>query len=266
VEALRRDIKPVVENAAVVEQNAAALLDAYRALPAQMEERFAPSWAELEPEITCQLADGAGYGGCWHSRITALPGEAANAGSVFSGRFRRSRIAPPASPRRFARLLPRPSRRAASGEPSRISSASGSGTVRALGAAGLFDPQSAIPNRKRKHDVSKCIYRWMEKSQNGSRKGCGFPNQEPDDYQECGRGSRSRGIRNRPAVAPAITVFDQREEQVVGKVREREGCGERKFARRAIRRGLAGDPIVEAGARKPSGGTVRAASSSASAS
>jgi hypothetical protein len=147
VEALRRDIKPVIENAAVTEQSVAALLDTYRALPGQMEEQFAPSWAKLEPEITCQLADGAGYGACWHSRITALLGEAANAGGVFTRkfpgfadsaagiakdvhRFTSKAVAPRGFWGTFKDLV-----------------GTGSGAVRALGAAGLFDQQIAIPKQ-----------------------------------------------------------------------------------------------------------------------
>lgn len=147
VDALRRDIKPAIENAAVTEQSAAALLDTYRTLPAQMGERFAPSWAKLEPEITCQLADGKGYGGCWHSRITALLGEAANAGGVFTRKFpafadstagiaqdvhkfTSKAVAPRGFWGTFKDLV-----------------GTGSGAVRALGAAGLFDQQVAIPKQ-----------------------------------------------------------------------------------------------------------------------
>jgi hypothetical protein len=147
VEALRQDIEPVIENAAVTEQSAVALLDTYRALPAQMGQQFAPSWAKLEPEITCQLAAGAGYGGCWHSRITALLGEAANAGGVFTKefpgfadsavgiakdihRFTSKAVAPRGFWGTFKDLV-----------------GTGSGAVRALGAAGLFDQQIAIPKQ-----------------------------------------------------------------------------------------------------------------------
>lgn len=87
VDALREEIRPAIENAAITEQSASALMDTYRALPSEMAERFAPSWEKIEPEITCRLADGAGYGGCWHSRVTALLGEAANAGGVFTKKF-----------------------------------------------------------------------------------------------------------------------------------------------------------------------------------
>jgi hypothetical protein len=147
VEALRRDIKPAVDNAAVTEQSAAALLDTYRTLPAQMGERFAPSWATLEPEITCRLQNGSGYGGCWHSRITALLGEAANAGGVFTKNFPKfsssatgiagdvhtftsKAVAPRGFWGTFKDLV-----------------GTGTGAVRALGAAGLFDQQIAIPKQ-----------------------------------------------------------------------------------------------------------------------
>ena len=112
-----------------------------------MGERLAPSWAKLEPEITCQLADGTGYGGCWHSRITALLGEAANAGGVFTRKFpafadstagiaqdvhkfTSKAVAPRGFWGTFKDLV-----------------GTGSGAVRALGAAGLFDQQIAIPRQ-----------------------------------------------------------------------------------------------------------------------
>jgi hypothetical protein len=145
VEGLREDIKPVIENAAVTERSAASLMDAYRALPAQMGERLAPSWARLEPEITCRFADGTGYGGCWHSRVTALLSEAANAGGVFTKKFpafadsatgiakdvhtfTSKAVAPRGFWGTFKDLV-----------------GTGSGAVRALGAAGLFDVQAARP-------------------------------------------------------------------------------------------------------------------------
>jgi hypothetical protein len=145
VEALRQDIKPVIANAAVTEESAAALMDTYRALPGQMGERFAPSWAKLEPEVTCQLADRSGYGGCWHARITALLGEAANAGGVFTKKFpafadsmagiaqdvhtfTSKAVAPRGFWGTFKDLV-----------------GTGSGAVRALGAAGLFDTQVTAP-------------------------------------------------------------------------------------------------------------------------
>ena len=79
--------KPVLENAAVTESSATQLLDTYRVMPSQLAAEFAPSWASLQPEITCRQANGTGYGGCWHSRITALMGEAANVGGVFTQKF-----------------------------------------------------------------------------------------------------------------------------------------------------------------------------------
>jgi hypothetical protein len=79
VEGRRQDIKPVIENAAATEQSAASLRDAYRALPAQMGERFGTSWAKLDPEIICRFAS-----------------------------FQRSRTALAASRRMLTRLLQRP--------------------------------------------------------------------------------------------------------------------------------------------------------------
>ena len=142
VEELRQDIKPVIENAAATEQSAASLMDSYRALPAELGDRLGPSWAKLEPEITCRFADGTGYGGCWHSRVTALLGEAANAGGVFTKKFpafadstadiakdvhifTSKAVAPRGLWGTFKDLV-----------------GIGSGTVRVLGAAGLFDIQA----------------------------------------------------------------------------------------------------------------------------
>ncbi len=63
------------------------LLGNYAALPAQLERKFQPSWLAIEPEITCRQIDGTGYGGCWHARVTALLGEAARTGGVFTQQF-----------------------------------------------------------------------------------------------------------------------------------------------------------------------------------
>jgi hypothetical protein len=147
LESLRQDLKPAIDNAAITEQSAAALLDAYSALPSQVSARVAPSWAKLEPEITCQLASGAGYGGCWHSRITAVLGEAANAGGVFTKKFpsfadsttgiaadihtfTSKAVAPRGFWGTFKDLV-----------------TTGSGVTRALGAAGLFEQQVVIPKQ-----------------------------------------------------------------------------------------------------------------------
>jgi len=48
---------------------------------------FRPAWLSLQPEITCRQLDGSGYGGCWHSRVTGLLGEALNVGGVFTQHF-----------------------------------------------------------------------------------------------------------------------------------------------------------------------------------
>jgi hypothetical protein len=94
IEEIRGDLKPVLENAASLENHASdtmsgvdKLTKAYAALPARVGAAVAPSWAALEPEITCRHADGSGYGTCWHSRTTALLGEAANVGGVFTQQF-----------------------------------------------------------------------------------------------------------------------------------------------------------------------------------
>jgi hypothetical protein len=67
--------------------HANALLDAYAALPDRVGAEVSPAWLSLKPEITCRTLEGDGYGGCWHSRITALMSEAANVGGVFTKQF-----------------------------------------------------------------------------------------------------------------------------------------------------------------------------------
>jgi hypothetical protein len=86
IEAARAEgVQPVLSAMAgsVVKIGAAA--DTYAALPSQLAT--SPAWLSLQPEITCRQLDGTGYGGCWHSRITALMGEAARVGGVFTQRF-----------------------------------------------------------------------------------------------------------------------------------------------------------------------------------
>jgi hypothetical protein len=147
LESLRQDWRPALQNASAAERSATALLDAYSALPAQFSRRMAPSWDKLEPEITCRLASGAGYGGCWHARVTAVLGEAANAGGVFTRTFpsfagsatgiasdvhlfTSKAVAPRGFWGTFKDLI-----------------TTGSGVTRALGAAGLFDEQVTIPRQ-----------------------------------------------------------------------------------------------------------------------
>ena len=77
---LRGDLQPVLANTALLEAN-------YAALPGQLGEVLKPSWTKVDPEITCQQADGTGYGGCWHARVTALLGESARAGGIFVQHF-----------------------------------------------------------------------------------------------------------------------------------------------------------------------------------
>ncbi len=147
LESLRKDLQPAIENAALTEQSATALLDTYRALPRQVGERLAPSWAKLEPEVTCQLANGSGYGGCWHSRVTAVLGEAANAGGVFTRKFPAfadSTTGIAADIHTFTSKAVAP--RGFWGTFKDFVS-TGSGVTRALGAAGVFDQQVAIPKQ-----------------------------------------------------------------------------------------------------------------------
>lgn len=147
VDAVRQDLRPAIENAAMAEGRASALMDTYRALPSELAEQLAPSWAKLQPEVTCQLADGAGYGGCWHSRVTALLGEAANAGGVFTHKFpafadSATGIAQDIHTFTSRAVAPR-------GFWGTFKDLVGttSGVTRALGAAGLFDQQIAIPKQ-----------------------------------------------------------------------------------------------------------------------
>jgi hypothetical protein len=145
LDSLRQDLKPAIDNAASAEQSASTLLDTYRALPSQLGAQFAPSWEKLQPEITCRLATGAGYGGCWHSRVTALLGEAANAGGVFTKKFPSfadSATGIAADVHTFTAKTVKP--RGFWGTFKDFLSA-GSGVARAAGAAGLFDIQTAAP-------------------------------------------------------------------------------------------------------------------------
>lgn len=64
-----------------------SLVSVYAALPDQLGQQLRHSWTAIEPEITCRQADGTGYGGCWHSRVSALMGEAARVGGTFTQRF-----------------------------------------------------------------------------------------------------------------------------------------------------------------------------------
>jgi hypothetical protein len=80
LDGLRGDLQPVLRNAATLEAN-------YATLPDRLSAELRPSWLAIQPEITCRQLDGAGYGGCWHSRITAVLGETAKAGGVFTQKF-----------------------------------------------------------------------------------------------------------------------------------------------------------------------------------
>lgn len=64
-----------------------ALSARYVEIPDQVANVLRPSIEAVEPEITCRHLDGSGYGGCWHSRVTGLLGEATNVGGVFVRRF-----------------------------------------------------------------------------------------------------------------------------------------------------------------------------------
>ena len=64
-----------------------ALSVRYVEIPDQVANVLRPSFDALQPELTCRHLDGSGYGGCWHSRVTGLLGEATNVGGVFVKRF-----------------------------------------------------------------------------------------------------------------------------------------------------------------------------------
>jgi hypothetical protein len=78
-------VRPVLENAAAVEAGAKDLMAVYENLPDRVYD--SDEWRKLRPEITCQQEDGSGYGGCWHARVTAIMGEAARTGGVFTQEF-----------------------------------------------------------------------------------------------------------------------------------------------------------------------------------
>jgi hypothetical protein len=80
VAGIRQDAVPVLTSSA-------RLMNTYAAVPAQLGAELRPSWRAIQPEITCRQADGSGYGGCWHSRITGLMGEALKVGGVFTKHF-----------------------------------------------------------------------------------------------------------------------------------------------------------------------------------
>ncbi len=87
IQGIRADLGPVLANAAALTVASTRLVDNYAALPAQLSTELRPSWLAIQPEITCRQLDGSGYGGCWHSRITGLMGEAVNVGGTFTKHF-----------------------------------------------------------------------------------------------------------------------------------------------------------------------------------
>lgn len=72
-------------NAALLGVHAGDLMDTYAELPDRLQA--SATWKALEPEFTCRQADGSGFGGCWHGRITALLGESVKVGGTFTQRF-----------------------------------------------------------------------------------------------------------------------------------------------------------------------------------
>jgi hypothetical protein len=144
VRELQADLAPVLSASSATISSVGGLADAYKLIPAQLGQELAPSWAKLQPEITCRQLDGTGYGSCWHARITALMGEAANVGGVFTQRFpqfatsvdgiatdvhtfTRKAVAPRGFWGTFKDIF-----------------ATASGGIRAAGAAGLFEQRAAF--------------------------------------------------------------------------------------------------------------------------
>jgi len=87
IHGVRADLAPLLGSSDRAARSIGALADTYQEVPAQLGERLDPAWRALEPEVTCRTADGSGYGGCWHGRITAVLGETAKAGGVFVQQF-----------------------------------------------------------------------------------------------------------------------------------------------------------------------------------
>lgn len=110
----------------------------YRVLPDELGMRLAPAWASLEPEITCRQLDGAGYGGCMRGRINGLLGEAERTGAQItkdSPVFLEQFTGITTDVHKFTTKAVAP--RGVGGTIKDILS-TGSGVVRAAGAAGLF--------------------------------------------------------------------------------------------------------------------------------
>ncbi len=87
VQQLRTSVTPLVGSAAATLDGATRLMERYRLVPDELGAAAQPAYLALLPEVTCRTAAGDGYGGCWHSRVTALMGEAARVGGVFTQRF-----------------------------------------------------------------------------------------------------------------------------------------------------------------------------------
>jgi len=86
-ETLRRSGETLGLSAEKITASAETLTGRYTRLPDELALTLRPSWVALEPEFTCRRPDGSGYGGCAHSRVNALLGEAARAGGAFARDF-----------------------------------------------------------------------------------------------------------------------------------------------------------------------------------
>jgi hypothetical protein len=83
----RWDLAPTLTAIPPAIHNIQELATTYNAVPTLLAQELTPSWEALQPEITCRTLTGQGYGGCWHSRITGLFGEAEKVGGVFTQKF-----------------------------------------------------------------------------------------------------------------------------------------------------------------------------------
>lgn len=111
-------------------------LGRYTLLPDELAA--SPAWRSFEPEITCRHDDGTGYGGCMRGRVNGLLGEAVRTGAEItkdSPEFLRQFTGVTADVHKFTSKAVAP--RGVGGTIKDVLT-TGSGLVRAAGAAGLF--------------------------------------------------------------------------------------------------------------------------------
>ncbi|HEX4275816.1 MAG TPA: hypothetical protein VHZ74_10695 [Bryobacteraceae bacterium] len=111
-------------------------MNRYTILPDQLAA--SPAWLSFEPEITCRHSDGTGYGGCMRSRVNGLLGEAERTGAEItkdSPLFLKNLTGITEDVHTFTSKAVAP--RGVGGTIKDILT-TGSGVVRAAGAAGVF--------------------------------------------------------------------------------------------------------------------------------